>query len=188
MGGFSSQVQPSQSSSPAGKNAGMSSMQMGMNPIEQSPQDQLLKTQQLQTEQPNFPQGNQIVQNGMGPPLGGMMGAQNQAELGSMANPDQQMQLGAMGTFAKMQNQTQSGLNEMDPQPMQQQSPAGSPQGKSGAQGAVTFPGQGKQPKFGMPNAYSNTAGPWDNQASQQSQGLSGKGLGQMSKPIGKGA
>ena len=133
MGGFSAQVQPSQSSAPAGKNAGLSSMQMGQNPIEQSPQEQLLKTQQLQTEQPSFPQGNQMPTDNMGPPLGG---------------------LGMMG-------------------------------------GRVTMPSQGGQPQLGMPNAYSNTMQPWDNQAQMQQSG-GGKGLGsiapQMSKQIGKGA
>jgi hypothetical protein len=115
MGGFSSQIQAPQSSAPAGKNAGMSSMQMGMNPIEQSPQEQLLKTQQLQAEQPSFPQGNQMQDN-MGPPLG-MMGGQ------------------------------------------------------------VTMPGQGGQPKLGMPNAYSNTVSPWDNQVNKPNSGA-GKGKG----------
>jgi hypothetical protein len=76
MGGFSAQVQPSQSSAPAGKGAGMSSMQMGMNPIETPPMEQMMKMQQLQTEQPNFPQGNQMAQDNMGPPLGGLMGGQ----------------------------------------------------------------------------------------------------------------
>ena len=28
----------------------------------------------------------------------------------------------------------------------------------------VTFPGMDGQPQFGMPNQYSNTIGPWDNQ------------------------
>ena len=36
MGGFSAQLQSPQSSAPAGKGAGMSAMQMGMNPIQQS--------------------------------------------------------------------------------------------------------------------------------------------------------
>jgi hypothetical protein len=45
MGAFSSQVQPSQSSSPAGKSAGLSGSQMGQNPIQSSPQDQLMKAQ-----------------------------------------------------------------------------------------------------------------------------------------------
>jgi hypothetical protein len=109
MGGFSAQIQPSQSSAPAGKGAGLSSMQLGQNPIEQSPQDQLLKTQQLQAEQPSFPQANQMPQ--------GMMGGQ------------------------------------------------------------ITMPGQGGQPKLGMPNAYSNTMQPWDNQPNQANSGA-GKGKG----------
>jgi hypothetical protein len=36
MGGFLAQVQSPQSSAPAGKGAGMSAMQMGQNPIQQS--------------------------------------------------------------------------------------------------------------------------------------------------------
>jgi hypothetical protein len=107
MGGFSAQLQSPQSSAPAGKGAGMSAMQMGQNPIEVSPEEQLLKTQQLQAEQPSFPQGNQMPQDNMGPPLGGLMGGQ------------------------------------------------------------ITMPGQGGQPKLGMPNAYSNTMQPWDNQSNQ---------------------
>jgi hypothetical protein len=66
----------------------------------------------------------------------------------------------------------------------------GPPLGMMGGQ--ITMPGQGGQPKMGMPNAYSNTMQPWDNQPSKQSQGLGGKGLGsavgQMAKPTGKGA
>ena len=124
MGGFTSQVQPTQVSGPASKGAGLSANQLGMNPIQVSPQEQLLKTQQLQAEQPSFPQGNQMPQE-MGPPLGGMMG------------------------------------------------------------GRVTMPGQGGQPKLGMPNAYSNTIQPWDNQSNQQGQ-PSGKGMG-ASGASGKG-
>ncbi len=162
MGGFSSQIQLPQSSAPAGKNAGMSSMQMGMNPIEQSPEEQLLKTQQLQMEQPNLPQGNQL-QQGLNTGMGKM----------------QDMDTG--------QSQGLVGFS-----PMLEDGPMGSPQGKSGGQGEVTFPTQGGQPKMGMPNAYSNTMQPWDNQPSKQGQGFGGKGLGsamgQMAKPTGKGA
>jgi len=162
MGGFTSQVQPSQSSAPAGKNAGLSAMQMGMNPIEQSPQEQLLKTQQLQVEQPSFPQGNQMPQG-----------------LNS-----------GMGTMQDMGTGQSQGLVGFSP--MLEDGPMGSPQGKSGGQGKITFPTQGGQPKIGMPNAYSNTMQPWDNQVNQSSQGLGGKGLnnamGQMFRQTGKGA
>jgi hypothetical protein len=111
MGGFSAQLQSPQSSTPAGKGAGMSSMQMGMNPIEVSPEEQLLKTQQLQTEQPNFPMANQITNNG---------------EAGT--------QLGGLGGLLG---------------------------------GKTTMSGFSGQPKLGMPNAYSNTMQPWDNQPNQ---------------------
>ena len=131
MGGFSAQVQPSQSSAPAGKGAGMSAMQMGQNPIQQSPQDQIMQSNLLQTEQPNFPQANQIQPNIKdGTQLGGLGGA-----LG-----------GLMG-------------------------------------GKITIPGQGGQPQLGMPNAYSNTLQPWDNQINQsngmgfQPFKMSGKGV-----------
>ena len=111
MGGFSAQVQPPQSSAPAGKGAGMSSMQMGMNPIEVSPEEQLLKTQQLQVEQPNFPMANQITNNG-----------------------EASTQLGGLGGLLG---------------------------------GKTTMSGFSGQPKLGMPNAYSNTMQPWDNQPNQ---------------------
>ena len=52
--------------------------------------------------------------------------------------------------------------------------------------GQITMPGQGGQPKLGMPNAYSNTLQPWDNQSNQQGR-PSGKGMG-ASGPSGKGA
>jgi hypothetical protein len=43
--------------------------------------------------------------------------------------------------------------------------------------GKMTMPGQGGQPQLGMPNAYSNTVQPWDNQTQQKPQGI-GKGFG----------
>lgn len=52
--------------------------------------------------------------------------------------------------------------------------------------GQITMPGQGGQPKLGMPNAYSNTLQPWDNSSNQQGR-PSGKGMG-ASGPSGKGA
>lgn len=52
--------------------------------------------------------------------------------------------------------------------------------------GKITMPGVGGQPKLGMPNAYSNTIQPWDNQSNQQGQ-PSGKGIG-ASGASGKGA
>ena len=176
MGGFSSQVQFPQSSAPAGKNAGMSAMQMGQNPIEESPQQQILKTQQLQMEQPSFPQGNQMPQDQIPEDYPTLL---NQPQLNNNA-----------GTLQSTNSREPQGLTGFSP--MLEDGPMGSPQGKSGGQGKVTFPTQGGQPKMGMPNAYSNTMQPWDNQPSKQGQGLGGKGLGsgmgQMAKPTGKGA
>jgi hypothetical protein len=112
MGGFSAQLQSPQSSNPAGKGAGMSAMQMGQNPIQQS-----------------FPQK---LENNMMQP---------------QAND------GAIDPTQNMMNST----------------------GMMGGQ--VTMPGQGGQPQLGMPNAYSNTMQPWDNQTQQKPQGI-GKGFG----------
>lgn len=127
MGGFSSQVQPNQSSAPAGKNAGLSQGQLGQNPIYQSPQNQMMKMQELQMEQPSFPEANQILNNN---------------EAGT--------QLGGLGGLLG---------------------------------GKTTMSGLSGQPKIGMPNAYSNTMQPWDNQPNQSS------GVGyQPFKMTGKGA
>jgi hypothetical protein len=57
---------------------------------------------------------------------------------------------------------------QMTPQPQQ-------PMGKGGN---TTFPSQGGQPRFGKPNTYSNTVGPWDNANIQPRQTQSGKGKG----------
>ena len=65
MGGFSAQLQSPQSSAPAGKGAGMSAMQMGMNPIQQS-LPQKLENNLMQ------PQAN----DGAIDPTQGMMGGQ----------------------------------------------------------------------------------------------------------------
>jgi len=51
--------------------------------------------------------------------------------------------------------------------------------------GKITMPGLGGQPKLGLPNAYSNTIQPWDNQSNQQGQ-PSGKGMGASGR-TGKG-
>jgi hypothetical protein len=59
--------------------------------------------------------------------------------------------------------------------------PAGGQNGQyqpSGKGGNVTFPGQSGQPRFGQPNNYSNTVGPWDNANIQPRQTQSGKGKG----------
>jgi hypothetical protein len=44
--------------------------------------------------------------------------------------------------------------------------------------GRVTFPGQGGQPKMGVPNTYSNTVGQWDNASIQPQQSRMGGGKG----------
>lgn len=83
MGGFSAQVQPTQVSTPAGKSSTLSANRLGMNPIEISPEEQLLKTQQLQAEQPNFPDANQP--GGLNGILGGkttMSGMSGQPKIG----------------------------------------------------------------------------------------------------------
>lgn len=61
-------------------------------------------------------------------------------------------------------------------------SPAGQstnqPQQGLGKGGRVTTPGQGGQPRMGVPNNYSNTVGQWDNASIQPRQTQSGKGKG----------
>jgi len=64
MGGFSAQLQSPQSSAPAGKGAGMSSMQMGQNPIQTPVLQKMEKSMDLQ---PN---------DGAIDPTQGMMGGQ----------------------------------------------------------------------------------------------------------------
>lgn len=58
----------------------------------------------------------------------------------------------------------------------------------------VTYMGQTAQPQMGMPNQYSNTVSPWDNQQQQQipmpvsASAPTGKGNSQdLSKMLGKG-
>jgi len=107
MGGFSAQLQSRQSSNPAGKGAGMSSMQMGMNPIQTPPEEQMMKMQELQMEQPNFPQGNQMPQDNMGPPLGGLMG-------GKITMPGQggQPQLGMPNAYSNTMQPWDNSINQ----------------------------------------------------------------------------
>lgn len=52
-------------------------------------------------------------------------------------------------------------------------------QGKGqGAQGAITFPGQGGQPMMGQPNAYPNTINSSDNTGMSQPRSIGGKSKG----------
>ena len=74
---------------------------------------------------------------------------------------------GGQGQMMGVQNAPQGAMGQM-------------PQGKGqGAQGAITFPGQGGQPAMGQPNAYSNTINPSDNTGMAKNQAMgSGKGGG----------
>jgi hypothetical protein len=56
--------------------------------------------------------------------------------------------------------------------------PTNQPQQGLGKGGRVTTPGQGGQPRMGVPNNYSNTVGQWDNASIQPRQTQSGKGKG----------
>jgi hypothetical protein len=107
MGGFSAQLQSPQSSAPAGKGAGMSAMQMGQNPIQTPPAEQMMKMQELQMEQPNFPQGNQMPQDNMGPPLGGMMGGKV-----TMPNQGGQPQLGMPNAYSNTVSPWDNSINQ----------------------------------------------------------------------------
>lgn len=60
--------------------------------------------------------------------------------------------------------QAQMSPNQPPPTPIATQVDQQMPQGKGqGAMGAVTFPGQGGQPKLGQANPYPNTINPSDN-------------------------
>jgi len=107
MGGFTAQLQSPQSSAPAGKGAGMSAMQMGQNPIQTPPAEQMMKMQELQMEQPNFPQGNQMPQDNMGPPLGGMMGGKV-----TMPNQGGQPQLGMPNAYSNTVSPWDNSINQ----------------------------------------------------------------------------
>lgn len=87
--------------------------------------------------------------------------------------PVQQMDMPPMGAPNVEPPVGASGLDAMAGQ-MQKM------QGKGqGAQGAITFPGQGGQPAMGQPNAYPNTINPSDNTGMAKNQAMSsGKGGG----------
>ena len=95
MGGFSAQVQPSQSSAPAGKGAGMSSMQMGQNPI-QTPV--LQKMEKSMDSQPN---------DGAIDPTQGMMGGQV-----TMPGQGGQPQLGMPNAYSNTVSPWDNSINQ----------------------------------------------------------------------------
>ena len=111
MGGFSAQLQSPQSSAPAGKGAGMSAMQMGMNPI-QTPV--LQKMENSMDSQPN---------DGAIDPTQGMMG-------GRITMPGQggQPQLGMPNAYSNTMQPWDNSVN-------QQGRPSGKGMGASGASG-----------------------------------------------------
>jgi len=102
MGGFSAQLQSPQSSAPAGKGAGMSSMQMGMNPIQQS-LPQKLENNLMQ------PQANDgaidPTQNFM--PSTGMMGGQV-----TMPGQGGQPQLGMPNAYSNTVSPWDNSINQ----------------------------------------------------------------------------
>lgn len=74
--------------------------------------------------------------------------------------------------------QAQMSPNQPPPTPIATQVDQQMPQGK-GAMGAVTFPGQGGQPKLGQANPYPNTINPSDNTGMARHQAMgSGKSGG----------
>lgn len=114
---------------------------------------------------------NQGVGKGMGQPTG----LRPQGDYGDPAFDRPQ----PMPADLQMANQVMGGQNgQPDPSMM---APAVMPHRQNQAMGKggsnVTMPGQGRQPRMGQPNAYSNTIQPWDN-ASIQPQKQSGKGKG----------
>ena len=96
MGGFSAQLQSPQSSAPAGKGAGMSAMQMGMNPIQQS-LPQKLENNLMQ------PQAN----DGAIDPTQGMMGGQV-----TMPSQGGQPQLGMPNAYSNTVSPWDNSINQ----------------------------------------------------------------------------
>jgi len=95
MGGFSAQLQSPQSSAPAGKGAGMSSMQMGQNPI-QTPV--LQKLEKSMDSQPN---------DGAIDPTQGMMGGQI-----TMPGQGGQPQLGMPNAYSNTMQPWDNSVNQ----------------------------------------------------------------------------
>ena len=95
MGGFSAQLQSPQSSAPAGKGAGMSSMQMGQNPI-QTPV--LQKMEKSMDSQPN---------DGAIDPTQGMMGGQV-----TMPGQGGQPQLGMPNAYSNTVSPWDNSINQ----------------------------------------------------------------------------
>ena len=170
MGGFSAQLQSPQSSSPAGKGAGMSSMQMGQNPIQQS------LPQNFESNMAQAPVNNGAID----PTNMGQLGPRVQDNPMPQINQATPNGLGMLGgsPAQELKNPYQTQFNGML-----------NSTGMMGGQ--VTMPGQGGQPELGMPNAYSNTMQPWDNQL-EKPKASGGKGMssmgGQRARQMGKGA
>ena len=102
MGGFSAQLQSPQSSAPAGKGAGMSAMQMGQNPIQQSfPQKLENNLMQIESNQGAI----DPTQNFM--PSTGMMGGQV-----TMPNQGGQPQLGMPNAYSNTVSPWDNSVNQ----------------------------------------------------------------------------
>ena len=117
MGGFSAQVQPNQSSAPAGKGAGMRADQMGSNPIQQS-FPQKLETSLMQAQvnegaidptQPSY--GGQSV--GTGPQANGMLDSTGMMG-GRVTMPSQggQPQLGMPNAYSNTVSPWDNSVNQ----------------------------------------------------------------------------
>lgn len=101
----------------------------------------------------------------------------------SQQSPQQGGKTGGIGNFAvdasKRLEQAQENPAYMAVAPEVMNQPTGGFNGQpSGKGGRVTFPGQGGQPKMGVPNTYSNTVGQWDNASIQPQQSRMGGGKG----------
>ena len=117
MGSFSAQVQPNQSSAPAGKGAGMRADQMGQNPIQQS-FPQKLETSLMQAQvnegaidptQPSY--GGQSV--GTGPQANGMLDSTGMMG-GRVTMPSQggQPQLGMPNAYSNTVSPWDNSVNQ----------------------------------------------------------------------------
>jgi hypothetical protein len=168
MGSQFASMQSPYSSAQQGKGQGLPNPDAQMSPNQprmDAQQEMMRRFPQQPAQQMDMPMGAPNVEPSVGA-----------SGLDAMANKMQNMQ-GQMsqgkGTSQGPMNAAMYAINAMHGRPTQDM------QQPQGAQGAITFPGQGGQPAMGQPNAYPNTINPSDNTGMKQmSTNRQGKGKG----------
>ena len=176
MGMQSASMQSPYSSAPQGKGQGLANpdAQMSPNQPTENIRDQMMR---------RFPQNSGIMKPQDMMQTGGFKGpmgdgsVQSTGPLGEMTGG---MPMG--GGMGNVYRGEMTGGNPMvDPMPYGNTGVVGpnQSQGKGmGSQGAVTFPGQGGQPKIGQAAAYTNTINPSDNTDMSKPPSTGGKSKG----------